>query len=165
MHRQGRCIAEPQKAGRPHGPGKTRERVRTPSTGAHPKCHWRLREVKIFPSTALRTSPSTARRTAAPTAQQCRRTRTTRAVTSSLTTPRGGATAPPRRAQPLLLLSVCCLDPIPPTGGGGRKATACRPQSPCYGTAHIKGVTRRHRVSPARASKPLPAFQDLYGRE
>ena len=81
-------------------------------------------EMSVFSSAALGTSPSTARRTAAPTAQQCRRTRTTRTVTSSLTNPRGGATAPPRRAQLLLLLSVCCLDPIPPNRGEGGEGGA-----------------------------------------
>ena len=55
-------------------------------------------------STAPGTSSSTTRCTAAPTARRCRRTRTIRAATSSLTTPRGGATPLPKHAQPLLLL-------------------------------------------------------------
>ena len=76
--------------------------------------------LSVGKSTAPGTSSSTARRTAAPTAQQFRRTRTTRAVTSSSTTPRGGATAPPRGARSLC---YCCLDPIPPTGWGGQKTS------------------------------------------
>jgi len=57
-----------------------------------------------------------ARRATAPTARRCRRTRTIRTATSSLTTPRGGATPLPRRAQPLLLL----FRSNPLTEGGGR---------------------------------------------
>ena len=79
---------------------------------------WPLREKNIkeyhVSSIAPRASSSTARRTAAPTARQCRRTRTIRTATSSLTTPRGGATPLPRRVQTLLLL----LRSNPPLRGG-----------------------------------------------
>jgi hypothetical protein len=54
-----------------------------------------------------------------PTAWRCRRTRTTKTTSSSLTTPRGGATLlPPRHAKPLLPLP---RSNPPPLRGGARK--------------------------------------------
>ena len=59
---------------------------------------------------------------AALTARRCRRTRTIRTATSSLTTPRGGATPLPRRAQALLLLF---RSNSPTEGGDKNRLPAC----------------------------------------
>ena len=114
---------------------------------------------------ALGISSSTARRTAARTAWRCRRTRTIRTATSSLTTPRGGATSLPMRAQPLLLL----FRSNPPTeGGGGEKnkkkttyaTTELRPSVPS--PSFLQPIPKQKALPPAeiKCTSPIPMLPE-----